>query len=166
MLRSIVLQSFVTRSLLALLCLLAATQAHATINLSVGDSYWVGFVYPDAPASETMEVEYINYLTTLAMDDDSLVDGDYASNGTNWQWVAGTGVDSNMFPRIMAPLSQSEKFDAAGYIREYVPELADLDDAQIHDPDDEHRPDDYPAKLIGHKEARERALQAYRDSKG
>ena len=97
---------------------------------------------------------------------DTLVDADYASNGTNWQWVAGTGVDSNMFPRIMAPLSQSEKFDAAGYIREWVPELADLPDSEIHNPSDKCRPSDYPAKIIGHKEARERALEAYRAMKG
>ena len=95
---------------------------------------------------------------------DTLVDGDYASNSTNWQWVAGTGVDSNMFSRIMAPLTQSEKFDAAGYIREYVPELADLPDDEIHDPADDKR-GDYPAKIIGHKEARERALEAYREMK-
>jgi len=97
---------------------------------------------------------------------DTLVDADYGSNATNWQWVAGTGVDSNMFSRIMAPLSQSEKFDAAGYIREYVPELAGLNDKVIHDPD-EHgcRPDDYPAKIIGHREARERALEAYQEMK-
>ena len=97
---------------------------------------------------------------------DCLVDADYGNNGVNWQWISGTGVDSNMFPRIMAPLSQSEKFDAAGYIREFVPELADLPDDQIHDPDDSHRPDDYPAKIIGHREARERALSAYREAKG
>ena len=97
---------------------------------------------------------------------DCLVDADYGNNGVNWQWVAGTGVDSNMFPRIMAPLSQSEKFDAGDYIREFVPELADLPDDQIHDPDDKHRPDDYPAKIIGHREARERALSAYREAKG
>ena len=96
---------------------------------------------------------------------DTLVDGDYASNGTNWQWVAGTGVDSNMFPRIMAPLKQSEKFGAAGYIREWVPELADLPDGEIHDPTDLCRPSDYPEKIISHKEGRERALQAYRDMK-
>ena len=95
---------------------------------------------------------------------DCLVDGDYASNGTNWQWIAGTGVDSNMFSRIMAPLSQSEKFDAADYIREWVPELADLDDVDIHDPPDDKR-GDYPEKMIGHKEARERALEAYRSAK-
>ncbi len=97
---------------------------------------------------------------------DTLVDADYGSNGTNWQWVSGTGVDSNMFVRIMAPLSQSEKFDAAGYIREYVPELADLGEPYIHDPE-EHgcKPDDYPAKIIGHREGRERALEAYRAMK-
>ena len=96
---------------------------------------------------------------------DTLVDADYGNNGVNWQWISGTGVDSNMFPRIMAPLSQSEKFDAADYIRQYVPELADLPDGEIHDPTDLCRPKDYPAKMIGHKEARERALEAYRKAK-
>jgi len=98
---------------------------------------------------------------------DTLVDADYASNATNWQWVAGTGVDSNMFVRIMAPLSQSEKFDCAGYIRECVPELAGLDEPYIHDPEEFGRlPKAYPPKIIGHREARERALAAYRTMKG
>jgi len=80
----------------------------------------------------------------------------------NWQLTAGSGVDSNMFVRIMAPLSQSEKFDAARYIRQWVPELSDLREPYIHDPE-EHgvRPKDYPRKLIGHKQARERALAAF-----
>jgi deoxyribodipyrimidine photo-lyase len=92
---------------------------------------------------------------------DTLVDADYASNGVNWQWVAGTGVDSNMFPRIMAPLVQSEKFDAAGYIRRWVPELAGLPEDMIHDPEGLLRPSAYPEKIIGHRQARERALEAY-----
>lgn len=93
---------------------------------------------------------------------DTLVDADYGNNSVNWQWVAGTGVDSNMFPRIMAPLSQSEKFDAADYIRQWVPELAHLGDAEIHDPEEAGgRPASYPAKIIGHREARARALAAY-----
>ena len=92
---------------------------------------------------------------------DCLVDADYGNNSVNWQWVAGTGVDSNMFGRIMAPLSQSEKFDAAGYIREFVPELADVPTAAIHDPEEAGcRPDAYPPKIIAHREARERALEA------
>ena len=93
---------------------------------------------------------------------DTLVDADYGSNAVNWQWVAGTGVDSNMFVRIMAPLTQSEKFDASDYIRTWVPELSKLPDDAIHDPDAQGcRPVDYPAKLIGHREARERALTAF-----
>lgn len=93
---------------------------------------------------------------------DTLVDADYASNAVNWQWVAESGVDSNMFPRIMAPLTQSEKFDVADYIRQWVPELATLTEPAIHDPDSFGcRPRTYPEKIIGHREARERALAAY-----
>jgi len=91
---------------------------------------------------------------------DTLVDADYGNNAVNWQWVAGTGIDSNPFGRIMAPLSQSAKFDAGDYIRKWVPELADLPDEAIHDP--EARPNGYPEKIIGHREARERALAAGR----
>lgn len=95
---------------------------------------------------------------------DCLVDADYGNNAVNWQWISGTGVDSNMFVRIMAPLTQSAKFDAAGYIRTYVPELSDLSDADIHDPPAAKR-GAYPAPIIGHREGRERALVAYRQAK-
>ena len=94
---------------------------------------------------------------------DTLVDADYGNNSVNWQWIAGSGFDSSQFTRIMAPLTQSAKFDAAGYIRQWVPELSGLTDEEIHDPDAaDARPSGYPPKLIGHKEARERALAAYR----
>lgn len=92
---------------------------------------------------------------------DTLVDADYGNNSVNWQWTAGTGVDSNMFVRIMAPLSQSEKFDAGDYIRRWVPELSGLSDPVIHDPEGHGcRPETYPAPLIGHRDGRERALAA------
>lgn len=92
---------------------------------------------------------------------DTLLDADAAANASNWQWVAGTGVDAPIFSRIMAPLSQSEKFDATGYIKRWVPELAGLSDPYIHDPDEfGARPAGYPCKLIGHRAARERALSA------
>ena len=94
---------------------------------------------------------------------DTLLDADYAANASNWQWVAGTGVDAPLFSRIMAPLSQSEKFGAGDYIRRWVPELAELDSPYVHDPDEFGvRPARYPAKIIGHREARERALEAMR----
>jgi deoxyribodipyrimidine photo-lyase len=66
-----------------------------------------------------------------------------------------------MFGRIMAPLSQSEKFHAGDYIRQWVPELTDLPDRAIHDPETAGcRPESYPPKIIGHREGRERALAA------
>ncbi|MBB4608541.1 cryptochrome/photolyase family protein [Sphingomonas yabuuchiae] len=98
---------------------------------------------------------------------DCLVDADYGNNAVNWQWVAGTGIDSNMFGRIMAPLSQSEKFDAGDYIRQWVPELKHVSNAAIHDPEEAGcRPKDYPAKIIGHREGRERALAAAKKMRG
>ena len=97
---------------------------------------------------------------------DTLVDADYANNSVNWQWVAGSGVDANLFSRIMAPLTQSPKFEAGDYIRQWVPELAHLDDTAIHDPEAyDARPASYPAKRVGHREARERALATYRQSR-
>ena len=97
---------------------------------------------------------------------DTLCDADYASNATNWQWTAGTGVDSNMFSRIMAPLSQSEKFDAARYIRTYVSELKGLEEPYVHDPEEfGRRPSGYPRKIVPHKAARERALAALKAMK-
>lgn len=93
---------------------------------------------------------------------DTLVDADYASNAANWQWVAGSGVDANMFVRIMAPLSQSEKFDAAGYIRHWVPELRDIPEPWLHNPHGHGKfVRGYPAPIIGHREGRERALAAF-----
>jgi len=92
---------------------------------------------------------------------DCLVDADYGNNSVNWQWVAGTGIDSNPFGRMMAPLTQSPKFDAADYIRTWVPELADVRGDAIHDPEEAGcRPAAYPKKIIGHREARARALEA------
>lgn len=98
---------------------------------------------------------------------DTLVDADYAQNAVNWQWSAGSGVDANQFTRIMAPITQSAKFDAAAYIRQWVPELADLDESEIHDPSPlVRRSTGYPAMIVGHVGGRERALAAYGAMKG
>jgi deoxyribodipyrimidine photo-lyase len=97
---------------------------------------------------------------------ETLVDADYGNNSMNWQWVSGTGVDSSPFGRIMAPLTQSPKFEAEAYIRQWVPELAELSDEAIHDPHGVGAKVDYPAPLIGHREGRERALEALATVRG
>jgi len=52
-----------------------------------------------------------------------------------WQWTAGCGADAAPFFRIFNPVSQGEKFDPEGsYVRRWVPELARLPAAWIHQP--------------------------------
>ena len=63
-----------------------------------------------------------------------LVDGDLASNTGNWQWVAGTGVDTRP-GRIFNPTRQAQRFAPNGdYVRRWVPELAGLAGAAAHEP--------------------------------
>ena len=51
---------------------------------------------------------------------DLLLDGDVAQNVGNWQWVAGTGVDTRP-NRVYNPIAQAKKLDPDGaYIRRYV----------------------------------------------
>ena len=106
---------------------------------------------------------------------DCLVDADLGANSLGWQWVMGSGVDSSPFNRVFAPVTQSAKFDAAAYIRRWVPELAGLRDADIHAPW-EAEPmllraagvtlgGKYPLPIVGHAEGRARALAAYADAR-
>ncbi|MBN8552405.1 MAG: deoxyribodipyrimidine photo-lyase [Caulobacterales bacterium] len=108
---------------------------------------------------------------------DCLVDADAASNAQNWQWVAGSGADASPFFRIFNPITQGEKFDPRGdYVRRWVPELAALPADWIH------RPwtappmelaaagvglgETYPAPIVDHATARNRALDALKATRG
>ncbi|MFB6620433.1 cryptochrome/photolyase family protein [Streptomyces sp. NPDC056367] len=65
---------------------------------------------------------------------DLLVDGDVANNQLNWQWVAGTGTDTRPH-RVLNPVLQGKRYDPYGaYVRRWVPELAQLPGASIHEP--------------------------------
>ena len=97
---------------------------------------------------------------------DTLVDADPANNATGWQWVAGSGADAAPYSRVFNPVLQGEKFDPSGdYVRRWVPELASLPAKTIHRPwtaDMPLPPEIYPARIIDHAAARERALEAFR----
>jgi deoxyribodipyrimidine photo-lyase len=103
---------------------------------------------------------------------DTLVDADPASNAASWQWVAGCGADASPFFRIFNPILQGEKFDRDGdYIREFVPELANLENKYIHKPFAAPQSvldkagiqlgETYPKPIVDHAAARDRALKAY-----
>jgi deoxyribodipyrimidine photo-lyase len=83
-----------------------------------------------------------------------LADADVACNQLNWQWVAGTGTDTNP-SRVFNPTVQGRRFDPAGdYVRRYVPELAALPAPAIHDPAPaDRRRRGYPAPLVDHHAA-------------
>ena len=96
-----------------------------------------------------------------------LIDGDLAANNGGWQWSASTGTDAAPYFRIMNPYSQSKKFDPDGdFIRKYVPELAELDAKEIHDPSQlpplMRSKIDYPDPLVDVSKTRRRAIEAFK----
>jgi deoxyribodipyrimidine photo-lyase len=95
---------------------------------------------------------------------ETLVDADLANNAVNWQWVAGCGADAAPFFRIFNPVLQGEKFDCSGgYVRKFIPELAQLPDKYIHRPwDAPYPPGNYPAPIVDLAEGRARALVAFK----
>ncbi len=101
-----------------------------------------------------------------------LVDGDPAANNGGWQWTAGTGTDAAPYFRIFNPVLQGRKYDPqGGFVRRWVPELARLPDKFIHQPWEMPLHvqrevgcivgKDYPAPIVDHAWARERALATY-----
>ncbi|QFU09173.1 Deoxyribodipyrimidine photo-lyase [Rhodobacteraceae bacterium THAF1] len=99
-----------------------------------------------------------------------LVDWDPASNALGWQWASGPGPDAAPYFRIFNPVTQLDKFDKdRAYVTAHLAELSDqppetalafydaIPKRWAMSPDDA-----YPEKpIVGPKEGRERALQAY-----
>ncbi|MGO1502466.1 MAG: deoxyribodipyrimidine photo-lyase [Marinobacter sp.] len=92
-----------------------------------------------------------------------LVDGFLASNNGGWQWSASTGTDAAPYFRVFNPVTQSERFDPKGeFIREWVPELAKLDNKRIHDPSKGGViPGGYPGPIVDLKESRKEAIAKF-----
>ena len=93
-----------------------------------------------------------------------LMDYELASNVGGWQWSSSTGTDAAPYFRVFNPVLQSKKFDPDGaYIRRYIPEIAHLANEDIHAPwESENPPASYPAPMVDHFKARDRALAAFK----
>lgn len=94
---------------------------------------------------------------------ENLVDGFLASNNGGWQWSASTGTDAAPYFRVFNPVTQSERFDPKGeFIRQWVPELAKLDNKRIHDPSKGGViPGGYPRPIVDLKESRKEAIARF-----
>ncbi len=98
-----------------------------------------------------------------------LRDGDLASNQHGWQWVAGTGTDAAPYFRVFNPVSQGRRFDPGGdYVRRYVPELAGVPGADVHEPWTQATglPRGYPERIVDHAVEREVALARFAAVRG
>ena len=105
---------------------------------------------------------------------DTLLDANLPNNTMGWQWASGSGADAQPFFRIFNPMNQGKKFDPKGiYVRKWVPELERVPNSYIHEPwlmtsSQQHQANvkigsQYPSPIVNHKEAREFALDAYRN---
>jgi deoxyribodipyrimidine photo-lyase len=98
----------------------------------------------------------------------NLIDYDPASNNGNWQWVSGSGADSQPYFRIFNPWRQSEKHDTtANYIKKWLPELEEVEPKHLHAWDkhceEEHYSKiNYPKPIVVYEIQREKALQLYK----
>lgn len=94
-----------------------------------------------------------------------LIDYEAASNIGGWQWAASVGTDAVPYFRVFNPTTQSKRFDPSGdFIRQFVPELAELDKKRIHDPSlaDRERCG-YPEQIVDHALARDRAIARFKE---
>ncbi len=93
-----------------------------------------------------------------------LVDGEFCANNGGWQWAASTGTDAAPYFRIFNPTTQSTRFDPDGeFIAHWLPVLKPLPAKARHaPPQDMLNPIDYPAPIVDHKAARQRALDAFK----
>lgn len=94
-----------------------------------------------------------------------LVDYDPSLNNGNWQWAASTGCDAQPYFRIFNPWNQQKKFDPeCKYIKQWIPELRDLEPAVIHNFEKSPPPEetDYPKTIVNHKEETAKTLLLYK----
>ena len=79
---------------------------------------------------------------------EKLLDFELASNVGGWQWAASSGVDAQPYFRVFNPYAQQERFDKEfNYIKKWVPE---------------YNTKGYPAPIVEHKEARQKAIDVFK----
>ncbi|MEX0940017.1 MAG: deoxyribodipyrimidine photo-lyase [Candidatus Babeliales bacterium] len=96
-----------------------------------------------------------------------LVDYDPAVNNGNWQWCASTGCDAQPYFRIFNPWTQQKKYDPdAKYIKQWIPELKNIDVKTIHQLYKKNIfVKNYPKPIVNHDEEQKLAKELYKKAK-
>lgn len=146
-----------------------------------------GFPIVDAGMRELNETGYMhnrsrlitsNFLTRILICDwrwgeqyyaQRLRDYDPSVNNGNWQWSAGTGIDTAPYSqRIFNPWLQSEKFDEnCEYIKTWLPELKDIPNEDLHKWNEKYTEYDlkkigYNKPIVNYKEQRAEVKRVYK----
>jgi deoxyribodipyrimidine photo-lyase len=94
-----------------------------------------------------------------------LVDYDPASNNGNWQWIAGTGADSQPYFRVFSPWEQAKHCDPdCEYIKKWIPELRGVANKDILNWEtawSKYREVKYPKPVVDFREQKDLALKMY-----
>jgi deoxyribodipyrimidine photo-lyase len=97
-----------------------------------------------------------------------LVDYDVYVNQGNWQWVSGSGADSQPYFRVFNPSLQSENYDKdALYIKHWLPNLKDVDNKHLHKWETYYIEYDlhkikYYKPIISYTDSKKKALMMYK----
>ncbi|WP_066829489.1 cryptochrome/photolyase family protein [Rufibacter ruber] len=131
----------------------AGTTGYPLVDAGMRELNATGFMHNRVrmvAASFLVKHLLIDYRWGEAYFAEKLLDFDLAANNGNWQWCAGTGCDAAPYFRVFNPAAQAVKFDKQQqYIKRWVPEVGTPA---------------YPAPMVEHAFARDRALQAYKSA--
>ena len=96
-----------------------------------------------------------------------LVDYDPASNNGNWQWISGSGADSQPYFRIFNPWLQTKEYDhECKYIKKWIPELNTVpvkDILKWHTEYVNYKKIEYFKPMCSYDEQKEKALKMYEE---
>ncbi|WP_207430191.1 cryptochrome/photolyase family protein [Sabulibacter ruber] len=131
----------------------AGTTGYPIVDAGMRELKATGFMHNRVrmiAASFLVKHLLIDYRWGEAYFAENLLDFELASNNGNWQWCAGTGCDAAPYFRVFNPETQAKKFDKQQeYIRKWVPDVGTSA---------------YPAPMVEHAFARERALATYKQA--
>lgn len=96
----------------------------------------------------------------------NLVDFDNPNNNGNWQFIAGSGVDSQPFFRILNPFRQNLRFDKdCIYVKKWVPELKDIPSNHIlkwNEYYKKYKNLKYPEPILDYKKTAKNTIEKYK----